>query len=200
MAASSSEPKAPGRNEAIKIGIDLAPLVIALVTYFVGGVFWATGALMVATVASVIASWVLFRHVSPSLLLTTVLVVGFGSLTLWFNDPRFIKIKPTIVYLLFAALLFGGLLMGKPTLQLLLGQAFRMPQAAWATLSVRWGVFFLVMAALNEVIWRTQTDAFWWTFKAFGFVPLTIAFFATQLGYIQRHQLPPPDASDNPAS
>lgn len=186
-------------KQLIKIAIDLAPLLIFFGFYATLGIFWATGALMVTSVASMIISRTLLGHISTTLVVTTALVVGFGALTFWFNDPRFIQIKPTIIYLLFATVLLGGLLLGRPLLQMLLGEAFKLPTHAWSTLSVRWAIFFLVMAALNEIVWRNFSEAAWASFKVFGFPVLTFAFIATQMGFIQRHRLPTPDTSDNSA-
>jgi intracellular septation protein len=98
----------PDRKQLLKMGVDLAPLLVFFAVYLTLGIYWATGALMAATVASMIASWLMLGHISATLIVTTGLVVGFGALTLFFNDPRFIKMKPTIVNLLFAGFLFGG--------------------------------------------------------------------------------------------
>ena len=106
--------------------------------------------------------------------------------------------KPTIVYLLFAAALFGGLLAGKPMLQSLLGEALRLTHEGWVKLSVRWGMFFVAMAGLNEIIWRMFSETTWATFKVFGFLPLTVIFFASQYGLIERYRIVP-DATDKSA-
>ncbi len=151
---------------------------------------------MGATVASMIASRILLGRISATLLLTTALVVGFGALTLWFKDPSFIKMKPTIINLLFAGVLLGGLAFGRIFLQPLLGQALSLTDVGWRKLTLRWGVFFIAMAALNEVIWRNFSEATWASFKVFGILPLTMLFFAAQLGLIQRHHLEPARATD----
>ena len=192
-----SEQKTPADGDpatGIKVALDLAPLLIFFAVYLTLGIYWATGVLMVTTVASLIASRVLLGHVSATLVLTTALVLGFGALTLWFNDPRFIKVKPTIVYLLFAAVLAGGNLLGKPTLQLLLGSALKLTELGWRKLSWRWAGFCLALAALNEIIWRNFSEATWASFKVFGFLPLTMIFFALQIGFIHRHQIPSGEA------
>ena len=195
---------APDAKQLTKLGIDLAPLLIFFGVYMSLGIYWATGALMVTTVVSMIVSRAVLGHISATLMLTTALVVGFGALTFWFNDPSFIKMKPTIIYLLFAATLLAGFLLGRPMLQLLLGEALKLSQQGWSTLSLRWAWFFLAMAGLNEIVWRNFSEATWASFKVFGFLPLTMLFFASQYGFIQRHQLPPhplspPDATDNSA-
>lgn len=183
----TSQPSGDTR-QVIKLAIDLGPLLVFFIVYMKLGIFWATGVLMVVTVLSMLASRILLGRISPTLVITTILVVGFGALTLWFNDPRFIKLKPTIIYLMFAAALFGGAVVNKPVLRHLLGEAMQLTDAGWRILSIRWAIFFLALAALNELIWRNFSEATWASFKVFGFLPLTVIFFATQLGFIARHQ------------
>ena len=121
-------------------------------------------------------------------MVTAVLVVVFGGLTFWLDDPRFIKIKPTIINLLFAGVLFGGLLTGRPLLKLLFGEAFRLTEEGWRKLSVRWALFFLALAVLNEIVWRNFSEAAWVNFKVFGILPLTIVFAMAQIGLIKRYE------------
>lgn len=180
-----------------KLLLDLAPLLIFFVVYMVAGIYWATGVLMVASIVAMIISKLWFNHLSPTLIMTTVLVVGFGALTLWLNDPRFIKMKPTMVNVLFAVVLGGGLLFGRNLLQLLLGQAFRLTEEGWRKLTYRWIGFFLVLAAVNEVVWRNFSETAWASFKVFGILPITIVFAMLQVGLIQRHSLE--QANDPPA-
>lgn len=174
-----------------QLAIDLGPLLVFFAAYWLLGIYWATGVLMLATVVSMIASRILLGRITATLLVTTALVVGFGALTLWFKDPSFIKMKPTIINLLFAAVLFGGLLAGRSMLRPLLGHALSLTDVGWRKLTVRWGVFFLCMAALNEVVWRNFSEGTWASFKVFGILPLTMAFFVAQYGLIQRHHLDP---------
>jgi intracellular septation protein len=181
----------PHRNQLLKMGIDLAPLLVFFAVYMTLGIYWATGTLMVATVASMIASWALIGHISATLIVTTALVVGFGTLTLLFNDARFIKMKPTIVNLLFAGFLFGGLLLKRPVLQYILGEALRLTDVGWRKLSLRWAFFFLAMAALNEIVWRNFSEAAWASFKVFGILPLTLGFAVLQLGLMRRYEETP---------
>jgi intracellular septation protein len=119
---------------------------------------------------------------------TAVLVVVFGGLTFWLDDPRFIKIKPTIINLLFAGVLIGGLITRRPLLKMLFGEAFNLTEEGWRKLSVRWTLFFLVLAALNEVVWRNFSEAAWVNFKVFGILPLTLVFAMAQIGLIKRHE------------
>lgn len=181
----------PDRNQLLKMGIDLAPLLVFFAVYLTLGIYWATAALMAATVVSMIASWIVLGHISATLIVTTGLVVGFGALTLFFNDPRFIKMKPTIVNLLFAGFLFGGLLLKRPVLQYILGEALRLTDVGWRKLSLRWAFFFLGMAVLNEIVWRNFSEATWASFKVFGILPLTIGFAVLQLGLMRRYEAAP---------
>jgi len=179
----------PARQQALKLVIDLAPLLVFFAAYLTAGIYWATGVLMVTTVLSLAASRILLGHISATLIITTVLVVGFGALTLFFNDPRFIKVKPTIVNLLFAGFLLGGLLLKRPVLQTVLGDAIRLSDIGWRKLTLRWAVFFLAMAALNEVVWRNFSEGAWASFKVFGILPLTLVFAVLQLGLMKRHEV-----------
>jgi intracellular septation protein len=170
-----------------KLILDLAPLLAFFVAYMASNIYVATAVLMAATVISRIVSRLWLRQISATLVLTTVLVVAFGALTLWLNDPRFIKMKPTMVNLLFAIALGGGLLAGRNLLQLLLGQAFHLTEEGWRKLTYRWIGFFLGMAVLNEFVWRNFSEATWAGFKVFGILPITIVFAMLQVGLIQRH-------------
>ena len=143
---------------------------------------------MVASVVALAASWTLFGRLLPVPLMTAVLVVVFGGLTFWLNDPRFIKIKPTIINLLFAGVLLFGLMTGRPLLKLLLGEAFNLTEEGWRRLSVRWALFFLALAALNELVWRNFSEAVWVNFKVFGILGLSLVFAMAQIGLIKRHE------------
>ena len=189
-----------GAAQFIKLGIDLGPLLIFFVAYLAGGIYWATGALMAAMLVALIAARLVLGHVSPTLIATAILVEGFGAMTLWLHDPSFIKMKPTIINLIFAAVLLGGLATGRPLLKVLLGEAIKLTDEGWRILTVRWAIFFLGLAGLNELIWRNLSEATWASFKVFGILPLTMLFFACQWGLIRRHALHPPEPTDGPAS
>lgn len=180
-----------------KLILDLAPLLAFFAAYMASDIYVATAVLMATTVISMVVSRIWLGHISATLILTTVLVVGFGALTLWLNDPRFIKMKPTMVNLLFAIALGGGLLTGRNFLQLLLGQAFQLTEVGWRKLTYRWIGFFLAMAVLNEIVWRNFSEATWASFKVFGILPITIVFAMLQVGLIQRHGL---DKADDTAA
>jgi len=172
----------------LKLLIELGPLLAFFLTYMRGGIYWATGVLMVATIAALVASWHVFRRVLPVPVATAVLVVLFGGLTFLLDDPSFIKVKPTIINLLFAGVLMAGLVMHRPLLKLLLGEAFNLTDEGWRKLTIRWILFFLALAALNELVWRNFSEAAWVNFKVFGILPLTLVFATAQIGLIRRHE------------
>lgn len=172
----------------VKLLIEFGPLAAFGITYFTAGIFWATGVVMATSVIALAASWSQFGRLLPVPLMTAVLVVVFGGLTFWLNDPRFIKVKPTIINLLFAGILFFGLMTGRIFLKLLLGEAFHLTEEGWRKLSVRWGLFFLALAALNELVWRSFSEAFWVNFKVFGILGLTLVFAMAQIGLIKRYE------------
>jgi intracellular septation protein len=175
-------------NANVKLLIEFGPLAAFGITYFFAGIFWATGVVMVTSVMALAASWIQFGRLLPVPLMTAVLVVVFGSLTFWLHDPRFIKIKPTIINLLFAGVLLIGLMTGRPLLKLLLGEAFKLTEEGWRRLSFRWALFFLGLAALNEVVWRSFSEAVWVNFTVFGILGLSLVFALAQIGLIRRHE------------
>jgi intracellular septation protein len=172
----------------LKLLIELGPLLVFFLVYSRAGIYWATGVLMVATVVSLIASWSLLGRLLAMPVVTAVLVVVFGGLTFLLDDPRFIMVKPTIINLGFAGVLFGGLVMRRPLLKMLFGEAFNLTEEGWRKLSVRWALFFLTLAGLNEVVWRNFSEAAWVNFKVFGILPLTLVFAMAQIGLIKRHE------------
>jgi intracellular septation protein len=146
---------------------------------------------MVAIVTAMIASYVVTRHVPMMAIVTGIVVLIFGTLTLVLHDETFIKVKPTIIYGLFAAVLGGGLLFGRSFIAVMFDQMFNLTPRGWRILTLRWALFFFAMAILNEVIWRTQSTDFWVGFKAFGVMPLTMLFAITQMPLIKRYHLEP---------
>ncbi len=174
-----------------KLATELGPL---LVFFFANGrfnLFIATGAFMVAVIVAMVASYIVTRHVPMMAIVTAVVVIVFGALTLLLQDETFIKMKPTIVYTLFAAILGGGLLFGRSFIAIMFDQMFNLTTQGWRVLTLRWAFWFFAMAVLNEIIWRTQSTDFWVAFKVFGMVPLTMLFAVTQLPLIKRHRLEP---------
>ena len=199
-ATPGSRPQA--EQSSAKMLIDYAPLLPFLVTYFAAerlqpgtGIYWATGVLMVTTVAALAASRLLFGRFSVRLLFTAAIVLVFGGLTIWLQDPRFVMLKPTFIYLIFAGLLGFGLLTRRPLLKLLVGEMLKLTDEGWHKLTVRWIGFFLAMALLNEFVWRNFSQQTWVTFKALGILLLTSLFAVFQVGLIKRHE-----AKDNDAA
>jgi len=181
-----------------KLATELGPLMIFFIANAKFDLFVATGAFMVAVIVAMVASYVVTRHVPMMAIVTAVVVIVFGTLTLMLHDETFIKVKPTIVYTLFAAILGGGLLFGRSFIAIMFDQMFNLTPRGWRILTLRWALWFLAMAVLNEIIWRTQSTDFWVTFKAFGMVPLTMLFAVTQMPLIKRYHLEPAslEASD----
>jgi intracellular septation protein len=186
----------------LKPTTEYGPLAAFFIAYLLSGrdLMAATAVLIGATVLALALSLAVARRV-PMLPLVTAAIVGvFGGLTLWLNDPTFIKMKPTIVQGLFSIVLFGGLAFGRPLLSPLLGAAWPMDREGWRRLTFRFAVFFAAMAALNETVWRTQPEQVWVYFKVFGIMILTIVFAVAQTPLMKRHHLPEDgqagDASD----
>ncbi|MDB5694731.1 MAG: intracellular septation protein [Sphingomonas bacterium] len=153
-------------------------------------VICATAAFMLATIAAIVVSRVKLGHVSPMLWISGALVLVFGALTVWFADPRFIQMKPTIVYTTFAAVLGFGLLTGRPLLEGLLGSAYPgLTAEGWRKLTRNWAMFFVAMALLNEAVWRGTGWDFWVGFKLWGAIPLTLLFAGSQVPMLMRHGL-----------
>jgi intracellular septation protein len=178
-------------HPVFKLATELGPLIVFFVANAKFNLFVATGAFMVAIVAAMIASYVVVRHVPMMAIVTAVIVLVFGTLTLVLHDETFIKVKPTIIYGLFAAILGGGLLFGRSFIAILFNQMFNLTPKGWRILTMRWALFFLGMAVLNEVIWRTQSTDFWVAFKAFGAIPITMIFAMTQMPVVKRYHLEP---------
>ncbi len=188
--AESGKAGRAGGPRWLKPACEYGPLVVFFGAYSVWEIYAATAALMAATVVAVAAALIIERRV-PILPLVTALLVGvFGGLTLFFQDETFIKMKPTIVQLMFAAVLFGAHAFNLRLLPKLFGRGIRMKDRGWQILEFRLALFFLAMAGLNELVWRTQSTDFWVGFKVFGLTALTLAFFATQLPLIYRNHLP----------
>jgi intracellular septation protein len=174
-----------------KLATEIGPLLVFFAVNAKFHLFAATAAFMVAIVAAMIASYVVTRHVPIMALVTGGVVLVFGTLTLVLHDETFIKVKPTIIYSLFAAVLLGGLLFGRSFIAVMFDQVFNLTAQGWRILTMRWALFFLGLAVLNEVIWRTQSTDFWVAFKAFGVIPLTMIFAIAQMPLTKRYHLEP---------
>ena len=145
---------------------------------------------MATTVVGLALSLAIARRVPVMPLVTAVVVGIFGGLTLWLQDETLIKMKPTIVEALFALVLLGGLAVGRPLLKPLMGSAWPMDDVGWRRLTFRFALFFAAVAVLNEIVWRTQSEDVWTSFKAFGILPITLAFMYLQGRLVKRYTRP----------
>jgi intracellular septation protein len=187
-AAVKKEPLSP----TVRLLIEIGPLAVFFIANWRFDIFTATGAFMVAITASLAASWILARHIATMPLVTGVFVLVFGALTLYLNDDLFIKVKPTLVNGLFAAILFSGLFFGKSLLKIVFDGTFRLTTEGWRKLTWRWAFFFVFLAILNEIVWRNFSTDFWVSFKVFGNMPITMVFAVAQVGLLQKYALPEP--------
>ncbi|ADZ68643.1 septation protein A [Polymorphum gilvum] len=205
------DPNDPDRRELsplLKLALELGPLAVFFLFNSRGEqiaalypalkalgqpIFLATAAFMVAIAVSLGVSLWLTKRLPIMPLVSGVVVFVFGALTLWLQDDLFIKLKPTIINSLFGAVLLGGLLFGKALLGYVFDSAFRLTDEGWRILTFRWGLFFFVLAAINEIVWRSFSTDFWVSFKVFGIMPITLAFTMSQLPLIQKHAIATPD-------
>ena len=184
-------------NPIVKLLLELGPLALFFAVYSKLGIFAATGVLMAGVLVTLGVSYVMLRRIPVMPLVTAVIVVIFGSLTLFFHDETLIKIKPTALYLLFAAALFAGLALKRPILKILFDGALHVTEEGWRILTWRWAFFFIALAVLNEIVWRTQTTDLWVKFKTFGFMPLTLLFAVAQAPLIMRTETKEEEVADN---
>jgi intracellular septation protein len=185
-----------GGKQVVKLLLELGPLVAFFIVNGKWGILPGTAAFMAATAVALPTAWMLMRQIPIMPLVSGVFVLGFGGLTLYFEDEVFIKLKPTIVNLLFATILFGGLALRLQLLQRVLGQVIALSDWGWRVLGFRWAVFFVCLAALNEIVWRTQSTETWIEFKLFGIMPLTLVFSLAQMPLINRYLIQDPETDD----
>jgi intracellular septation protein len=176
-------------NPILKLVLDIGPLVLFFAANAKLGIFAATGAFMVAVLIALAIAYTITRRIEVMPIVTAIVVLIFGGLTLVLHDELFIKLKPTIIYLLFGGTLLGGLAFGKSLLGVVFDQMFHLTDEGWRKLTWRWALFFLALAVLNEIVWRTQTTDFWVSFKLFGVVPLTFLFGALQMPLITKYSV-----------
>jgi intracellular septation protein len=179
-------------NPLLKIVLDLGPLVLFFAANARFHLFVATGVFMGAVLVALAVTYVLTRHLPLMPVVTAIIVVVFGGLTLILQDELFIKLKPTIIYVLFGIVLLGGLAFGKPLLGVVFDSLFHLTDEGWRKLTLRWGLFFLALAVLNELVWRTQSTDVWVAFKVFGVVPLNFLFGMLQYPLMTRYAAPQP--------
>lgn len=190
MNDTSPSSDATGRkdNPLVKLALELGPLVLFFFANAKAGIFTATALFMVAVVISLGLSRIILKEWPVMPLISAVVVLIFGGLTLYWENEIFIKLKPTIVNTLFGIALLIGLAFGKPFLSIVMGSVFRLTDEGWKKLTFRWALFFFVLAALNEIVWRTQTNDVWVNFKVFGIMPLTIVFALAQAPLISKYE------------
>ena len=172
----------------LKFALELGPLALFFIAYGRVGIFAATGILMASVLVTLSVSYAMLKRFPIMPLITAVIVLIFGSLTLILHDETLIKIKPTVLYILFSATLFVGLWLNKPLLKILFDGAIHVTDEGWRKLTWRWALFFLALAVLNEIVWRTQTTDLWVKFKTFGFLPLTLLFALSQAPLIMKYE------------
>ena len=197
VTGSPAAPKRKALNPIVKLLLELGPLALFFAVYSRLGIFAATGVLMAGVVVTLGVSYAMLRRIPVMPLVTAVVVLIFGSLTLIFHDETLIKIKPTALYILFGAALFVGLWLKKPLLKILFDGALHVTEEGWRILTWRWAFFFIALAVLNEIVWRTQTTDVWVKFKTFGFMPLTLLFALAQAPLIMRTETKGEEVRDN---
>jgi intracellular septation protein len=198
----------PKLSPGLRLALDLGPLIVffiantrpglfaPLLAPFLSaellngphaGIFTATAVFIPAVLIALAISYAKTRHLPVMPVVTAVVVVVFGGATLILQDEQFIKLKPTIIYVLFGGVLVGGLAFGKPLLGMVFDSVFNLTEEGWRKLTLRWALFFFALAILNEIVWRTQSTDFWVAFKVFGVVPLTFVFAALQYPLLTKY-------------
>ena len=172
-----------------KILIDIGPLAVFFIFYTRSGLQASILPLMIATVIAVLFSYILEKKIPIMPTVGAGIVLIFGGLTIYFDNEVFIKMKPTIINLVFAVILYGGMLIRKPFLKILLGAALKLEEEGWKILTYRWIGFFIALAILNEIVWRTQSTDIWVNFKVFAILPITFIFTMTQFPLIKKYQI-----------
>ena len=172
-----------------KILIDIGPLAVFFIFYTRSGLQASILPLMIATVIAVLFSYILEKKIPIMPTVGAGIVLIFGGLTIYFDNEVFIKMKPTIINLVFAVILYGGMLIKKPLLKILLGAALKLEEEGWRILTYRWIAFFIALAILNEIVWRTQSTDIWVNFKVFAILPITFIFTMTQFPLIKKYQI-----------
>jgi intracellular septation protein len=173
----------------LKLLVEFGPIIVFFATYKFSNIFFATMLMLVVTVTGLIVSYLIDKKISMPLLISGVVLLTTGTLTLAIGDSRFIKMKPTIVYLAFCGILFYGVFKKKGFIQFVFGSLIKVKEEAWIELSKRFGMYFLLMAILNEFVWRNYSESFWVSFKVFGFAPITFIFVLCQIPYLYKHQI-----------
>lgn len=184
----------PEGTKKLPFWIDFGPLLIFFASFMYlkrdhpeDAMIWAAGILAVAAAIALIYAWFKYKHTSPILIFSTIVIGAFALAAFLFDDKRFIYMKPTVMNAIFGVAVIGGVIFKKNVIKMMMGSAFELPDAKWNVFAIRWGLFFFAMAILNEIIWRNFTETFWISFKTFGFLPLTILFTACQIPFLTKH-------------
>jgi intracellular septation protein len=189
MTEQSPQKSAVAEMDRTKLGIEFGPLLLFFATNYgakkmIGeeSIYWATGVFMAATILAMLISRMKYKSIAPMLWVNGVVITLFGGLTIALHDDRFIKVKPTMVNLIFATAIFGGMLFKQNVLKLALHNSFPpLKDETWHKLAIRWGLFFIFLAGINEFVWRSFSTDFWVNFKVWGVLPITMVFAAAQL-------------------
>ncbi len=189
-------PIKPQLNPFLKLALDFGPLVLFFYANSRYDIFVATGTFMIAVLVALAISYAMTRHLPIMPVVTAIIVVVFGGLTLFLHDATFIKVKPTIIYALFGAILLGGLFFGKSLLATVLDSMFELTDEGWRKLTLRWALFFFALAILNEIVWRNTSTNVWVDFKVFGVTPLTFLFGALQVPLLKKYAVEPASAPE----
>ncbi len=185
------------KSQLIKLVLELGPLVLFFIINARAGIFAATAWFMGAMVISLLLSWIILKRIAIMPLVTGVVVLVFGGLTLYLQDDTFIKIKPTIVNIMFGTVLLGGMLFGQSLLKYVFGDVYALEEQGWKSLTLRWGIFFFVLAIINEIVWRNFSTDFWVMFKVWGIMPITIVFSMFQLPLMSKYGIDEDEQESN---
>ena len=172
-----------------KLLIDIGPLAVFFIFYLRSDLKSAIIPFMIATIIAVLFSYIMEKKIPVMPTVGAFIILIFGGLTIYFDNEVFFKMKPTIINLLFALILYGGVIVKKPLLKFLLGAAIKLEDEGWKILTQRWISFFIALAILNEIVWRTQSTDIWVNFKVFGILPITFIFTMTQFPLIKKYQI-----------
>lgn len=173
----------------LKLLVDVGPLAVFFIFYSRGDLQSAILPLMIATIIAVAFSYIMEKKIPIMPTIGAAIILVFGGLTIYFDNEIFFKMKPTIINILFAFILYGGELINKPILKYLLGSTLKLQNTGWSILTKRWIGFFIALAVLNEIVWRTQSTDLWVNFKVFGILPITFIFTMTQFSLIKKYQV-----------
>jgi intracellular septation protein len=187
-----SEASKNGQSPLAKLAMDLGPLLLFFIAFKFAGIFEATAVFMAATLISLGIGYARTRKISPMPLVTAIIVVVFGGLTLYLRNDTFIKMKPTVLYAIFGLLLLGGLAFNRLFIKAVFAQAFELDEVGWRRLTWRWGFFALALAVLNEIIWRNFSTDIWVDFKVWAIIPLILLFTLAQTPLVMKHQIEEP--------